>query len=325
MNIPCYHASLHQTPSHTIIHHHTPSHTIIHHHTPSHTIVHHHAPHYQYTAPYKNMMDCVRQTFRHNGIRGPFQGLGATLLRDTPANSIYLGSFEVHCGYCGVCICVCTLWFVYVCVVGCVYVWGFCMFSFVCMCICMYMYVNTVSFSYIHTHIHTHTHPHASPQHTQGHQAVLCRTRVSHQCNRPASPRGPGCCCVWGAAVLGHHLPSGCGEIHHADRQHHQVGTYIPNHGRNSQGGWWCFFGGFQIFGRWVGGCHFFWWVSCFFWLGSCIHHSPLYHTHNPQKLHAEGGIARFYRGFTPCIIRAMPANAAMLFTVEVVTNALNK
>lgn len=41
------------------------------------------------------MMDCVRQTIRHNGFRGPFQGLGATLLRDTPANSIYLGSFEV--------------------------------------------------------------------------------------------------------------------------------------------------------------------------------------------------------------------------------------
>lgn len=42
------------------------------------------------------MMDCVRQTIRNNGVRGPFQGLGATLLRDTPANSIYLGSFEVR-------------------------------------------------------------------------------------------------------------------------------------------------------------------------------------------------------------------------------------
>lgn len=50
------------------------------------------------TAPYKNMMDCVRQTIRLNGLRGPFQGLGATLLRDTPANSIYLGSFEVRTG-----------------------------------------------------------------------------------------------------------------------------------------------------------------------------------------------------------------------------------
>lgn len=42
------------------------------------------------------------------------------------------------------------------------------------------------------------------------------------------------------------------------------------------------------------------------------------------QKLYAEGGVGRFYRGYTPCMIRAMPANAAMLFTVEVVTNALN-
>lgn len=34
-------------------------------------------------------------SLRQNGWRGPFQGLGATLVRNTPANSIYLGSFEV--------------------------------------------------------------------------------------------------------------------------------------------------------------------------------------------------------------------------------------
>lgn len=42
------------------------------------------------------------------------------------------------------------------------------------------------------------------------------------------------------------------------------------------------------------------------------------------QKLWAEGGVGRFYKGFTPCIIRAMPANASMLFTVDRVTNYLN-
>ncbi len=41
------------------------------------------------------MYDCVKATIRTNGIRGPFQGLGATLVRNAPANSVYLGSFEV--------------------------------------------------------------------------------------------------------------------------------------------------------------------------------------------------------------------------------------
>ena len=35
------------------------------------------------------------------------------------------------------------------------------------------------------------------------------------------------------------------------------------------------------------------------------------------QKLMAEGGIGRFYRGFTPCIARAAPANGIMLWTVD--------
>lgn len=43
------------------------------------------------------------------------------------------------------------------------------------------------------------------------------------------------------------------------------------------------------------------------------------------RLLWAEGGVKRFYKGFTPCIIRAAPANAAMLFTVDRVTNMLNK
>jgi len=41
------------------------------------------------------------------------------------------------------------------------------------------------------------------------------------------------------------------------------------------------------------------------------------------SKLWSEGGISRFYRGFAPCIMRAMPANAAMLYTVDMVTQKL--
>lgn len=43
------------------------------------------------------------------------------------------------------------------------------------------------------------------------------------------------------------------------------------------------------------------------------------------KKLWAEGGLGRFYRGFTPCILRSCPANAAMLVTVDYVGNQLNK
>jgi solute carrier family 25 (mitochondrial carnitine/acylcarnitine transporter), member 20/29 len=37
-----------------------------------------------------------------------------------------------------------------------------------------------------------------------------------------------------------------------------------------------------------------------------------------------EGGIKRFFRGFSPCLLRAIPANAAMLYTVERARQFLN-
>ncbi|GFR52096.1 hypothetical protein Agub_g14609 [Astrephomene gubernaculifera] len=48
-----------------------------------------------YKAPFTSVFECVRQTIRTNGIRGPFQGLSATLLRNVPANAVYLGNFDV--------------------------------------------------------------------------------------------------------------------------------------------------------------------------------------------------------------------------------------
>ena len=49
-------------------------------------------------AAYTTVFNCVKATLKTNGYRGPFQGLGPTLVRNIPANSIYLGSFEVFKG-----------------------------------------------------------------------------------------------------------------------------------------------------------------------------------------------------------------------------------
>lgn len=48
-----------------------------------------------YRPPYTTVSACVQATIRENGFKGPFQGLGATILRNTPANAVYLGTFEV--------------------------------------------------------------------------------------------------------------------------------------------------------------------------------------------------------------------------------------
>lgn len=49
----------------------------------------------KYKPAYTSVFSCVKATLATNGYRGPFQGLGPTLLRNIPANCIYLGSFEV--------------------------------------------------------------------------------------------------------------------------------------------------------------------------------------------------------------------------------------
>lgn len=43
------------------------------------------------------------------------------------------------------------------------------------------------------------------------------------------------------------------------------------------------------------------------------------------RALWTEGGVKRFYRGFTPCLLRAVPANGVMLLTVDKVTTMLNR
>ncbi|KJE93551.1 substrate carrier family protein [Capsaspora owczarzaki ATCC 30864] len=46
------------------------------------------------TAQYKSTFDCLRQVTSQFGIRGVYQGLGATLLRNVPANTMYFGVYE---------------------------------------------------------------------------------------------------------------------------------------------------------------------------------------------------------------------------------------
>lgn len=48
-----------------------------------------------YRPAYTTVGNCVRATLATSGFKGPFQGLGPTLVRNAPANAIYLGSFEV--------------------------------------------------------------------------------------------------------------------------------------------------------------------------------------------------------------------------------------
>ena len=49
----------------------------------------------KYVPAYTGLWDCITKSVKVNGVMGPFTGLGATILRNTPANAVYLGSFEV--------------------------------------------------------------------------------------------------------------------------------------------------------------------------------------------------------------------------------------
>ena len=42
------------------------------------------------------------------------------------------------------------------------------------------------------------------------------------------------------------------------------------------------------------------------------------------KKLHAQGGTRRLYAGLVPCLLRASPANAGMLFTVDKIKQMLD-
>ncbi|KAF2074808.1 hypothetical protein CYY_003872 [Polysphondylium violaceum] len=44
---------------------------------------------------YNGIMDCASKIWKQRGIPGVFQGLGATLLRDIPANGAYFGAYEI--------------------------------------------------------------------------------------------------------------------------------------------------------------------------------------------------------------------------------------
>jgi len=44
---------------------------------------------------YKNITDCARQIIGQHGIRGAYQGLGATFVRDVPSNGCYFFCYEL--------------------------------------------------------------------------------------------------------------------------------------------------------------------------------------------------------------------------------------
>jgi len=47
------------------------------------------------TPKYNGFLDCARKIISNHGIRGMYQGLSATFIRDIPANAVYFGSYEI--------------------------------------------------------------------------------------------------------------------------------------------------------------------------------------------------------------------------------------
>ncbi|KXJ19828.1 mitochondrial basic amino acids transporter [Exaiptasia diaphana] len=48
---------------------------------------------------YYGSFDCMAKIYKTNGLKGCFRGLGITFLRDTPAFSLYFGSFYMFCNW----------------------------------------------------------------------------------------------------------------------------------------------------------------------------------------------------------------------------------
>ena len=46
---------------------------------------------------YEGPVDCIRQIFRTEGIRGVYRGFLSTALRETPSFAVYFGSYETMC------------------------------------------------------------------------------------------------------------------------------------------------------------------------------------------------------------------------------------
>ena len=47
-----------------------------------------------YKSPYRSVVDVVKESWKHNGVRGPYQAFHATMARNLPAGAVYFGVFE---------------------------------------------------------------------------------------------------------------------------------------------------------------------------------------------------------------------------------------
>ena len=47
-----------------------------------------------YKSPYGSVVDVVKESWKHNGVRGPYQAFHATMARNLPAGAVYFGVFE---------------------------------------------------------------------------------------------------------------------------------------------------------------------------------------------------------------------------------------
>ena len=47
-----------------------------------------------YKSPYGSVVDVVKESWKYNGVRGPYQAFHATMARNLPAGAVYFGVFE---------------------------------------------------------------------------------------------------------------------------------------------------------------------------------------------------------------------------------------